>query len=171
MARAALEEAELDRLVFIPAAQSPFKPGQPLAPAAERVRWLRLALAGWTRCEVDAQEVARGGVSYTIDTVRRYAAQEPGAALFWLVGGDHVPLLPRWREAEALAGLVEFLVVCRPEAERASLPLPFRLRYLAGVPTAISASAVRARARAGLALEPLVPAAVAEAIRNSGLYL
>jgi len=171
MARAALEEAGLDRLVFIPAAQSPFKPGQPLAPAAERVRWLRLALAGWTRCVVDPQEVARGGVSYTIDTVRRYAACEPDAALFWLVGGDHVPLLPQWREAEALAELVEFLVVCRPGAARASLPPPFRLRYLEGVPTAISASLVRERARAGLPLEPLVPAAVAEAIRNSGLYL
>lgn len=171
MARAALEEASLDWLVFIPAAQSPFKPGQPLAPAAERVRWLRLALAGWTRCAVDTGEVERGGVSYTIDTVRRYVAREPGAALFWLVGGDHVSLLPQWREAEALAGLVEFLVVSRPGAARASLPAPFRLRYLEGVPTAISASLVRERVRSGLPLEPWVPPAVAEAIRNSGLYL
>lgn len=171
LARAALEEAELDRLVFIPAAQSPFKPDQPLAPAAERLRWLRLALAGWTACEVDPQEIARGGVSYTIETVRRYAAAEPGAALFWLVGADHVPSLPQWREAGALAQLVEFLVMGRPGSTPVTLPPPFRLRYLRGVPCAISASLVRERVRAGLPLEPLVPAAVAEAIRNSGLYL
>lgn len=171
LARAALEEAALDRLVFIPAAQSPFKPDQPLAPAAQRVRWLRLALAGWTACAVDTQEIERGGVSYTIETVRRYAAAEPGAALFWLVGADHVASLPRWREAEALAEQVEFLVASRPGSPPVTLPPPFRLHYLRGVPCAISASLVRARVRAGLPLELLVPAAVAEAIRNSGLYL
>jgi len=171
MARAALEEAALDRLVFIPAAQSPFKPGQLLAPAAERVRWLRLALAGWTRCVVDTQEVEHGGVSYTIETVRRYAVREPGAALYWLIGGDHLALLPQWREAPALAELVEFLVVPRPGEAPDALPAGFRGRFLNGVPTAISASGVRARVRAGLPLEPLVPGAVAEAIRKSGLYL
>jgi nicotinate-nucleotide adenylyltransferase len=171
MARAALEEAALDRLIFIPAAQSPFKPGQPLAPAAERVRWVRLALAGWTRCEVDTLEVERGGVSYTIETVRRYAGREPGAALFWLIGGDHRTLLPQWREAPALAELVEFLVVPRPGEAPGALPAGFRGRFLSGVPTAISASGVRARVRAGLPLEPWVPGMVAEAIRNSGLYL
>ncbi len=171
MARAALEEARLDRLIFIPAAQSPFKPDQPLAPAAERVRWLRLALAGWTQCRVDTREVERGGVSYTIETVRACVAEAPGATWFWLLGGDHVPLLPLWREAEALAGLVEFLVVNRPGAAPASLPAPFRLRHLTGVPTGISASMVRERVRAGLPLEPWVPPAVAEAIRHSGLYL
>lgn len=171
MARAALEEAGLDQLIFIPAAQSPFKPEQPLAPATERVRWLRLALAGWTQCRVDTREVERGGVSYTIETVRAFVARDPAAAWFWLLGGDHVPLLPRWREAEALAHLVEFLVVNRPGAKPAGLPAPFRLRYLAGVPTGISSSMVRERVRARLPLEPWVPPAVAEAIQNSGLYL
>lgn len=171
MARAAVEEAALDRLVFIPAAQSPFKPGQPLAPAAERVRWLRLALAGWTRCEVDTQEVDRGGVSYTIETVRRYAEREPGAALCWLMGGDHLALLPSWREAPSLAKLVEFLVIPRPGEAPGALPAGFRGRFLNGVPTAISASAVRARVQARLPLEPWVPGVVAEAIHNSGLYL
>lgn len=171
IARAALEELALDRLVFIPAAQSPFKPDQPLAPGADRLRWLRLALAGWTRCEVDAQELDRGGVSYTINTVRAYAARWPGAALFWLIGGDHLPQLPQWREAGALADLVEFVVVPRPGEASASLPPPFRGHLLAGVPTAISSSAIRGRLRAGLPVDLLLPPPVAEAVRNSGLYL
>jgi nicotinate-nucleotide adenylyltransferase len=73
VAQAAAEEAGLERLFFIPAAQSPFKPDTAPTPAAERLRLLRLALAGKNHCEVDDQEVRRGGISYTIDTVRDYA--------------------------------------------------------------------------------------------------
>ena len=74
VAQAALEEVGLERLFLVPAAQSPFKPGTTPTPAAERLRLLRLALAGQTRCEVDEQEINRGGVSYTIDTVRAMVA-------------------------------------------------------------------------------------------------
>src|ERR1041385_7477491 len=72
VAQAAREELELSRLFFIPAAQSPFKPDSRAAPAAERVRLLRLALAGDTACEIDEQELRRGGVSYSVETVRDY---------------------------------------------------------------------------------------------------
>src|SRR6202012_2578225 len=57
VAQAAREEAGLDRVYFIPAAQSPFKPGSTPAPALERTRLLRLALAGDVTAEVDEQEI------------------------------------------------------------------------------------------------------------------
>ena len=59
VAQAAFEELALDRLFFIPAAQSPFKPGRKLSPDKARLQMLRLALAGRTYCEVDAQELSR----------------------------------------------------------------------------------------------------------------
>ena len=83
----------LERLFFIPAAQSPFKPGHQLASAAVRLQLLRLALAGQTQCEVDDREIQRGGVSYTVDTLRDYAKRFPGAELFYLIGADHVAKL------------------------------------------------------------------------------
>lgn len=170
-AQAAREELGLTRLVFIPAAQSPFKPAQPLAPAEQRLRLLRLALAGETGCEVDDWELREGGVSYSVDTLRHYAGRFPGAALYYLVGGDHVALLPEWREASELARLAEFVVVPRPGAAPQPLPPPFRGRHLRGFPLALSASEVRERVRAGQAIHRLVPPAVAEAIRNNRLYL
>lgn len=170
VARAALEELELDRLFFIPAAQSPFKPEHQPAPGAVRARLLRLALAGWTRCEVDEQELRRGGVSYTIDTVRDYARRFPGAALFYLIGADHVTSLPHWREAGELARLAEFVVVPRPGETPGAFPPPFCGRVLKGFPLGVASSEIRARVRAGLPLEPLVPSAVAEAIRVERLY-
>ena len=82
VAQAAIEELGLDKLFFIPAAQSPFKPDSRPAPASLRQQMLRLALAGRTNCEIDDQEIRRGGVSYTIDTLRDYAKNFRGRNCF-----------------------------------------------------------------------------------------
>lgn len=171
VAQAAKEEVGLERLFFIPAAQSPFKPESKPTPPNERLRLLRLALAGKTWCEIDEQEVQRGGVSYTIDTIRDYRKRFPGAELFYLIGGDHVSQLPKWREAADLADQVQFLVIPRPGQAETPLPPPFRGRKLIGFPLGVSSSQIRARVKAGLPVDHLVPAAVAEAIRNNRLYL
>src|SRR2546427_6096187 len=171
VAQAAREELQLSRLFFIPAAQSPFKPDLALAPAEQRLRLLRLALAGQTECEIDDQEIKRGGVSYTIETVRDYVRRFPGALLFYLIGADHVGQLPKWRDADELARLVEFVVLPRPGQAAAPLPAPFRGRALVGFPLGVSSSQIRERVKAGLPIDLLVGPAVAEAIRNNRLYL
>jgi nicotinate-nucleotide adenylyltransferase len=170
VARAALEEFSLARIIFIPAAQSPFKPGAAPTPGEIRARMLRLALCGMPEASVDDQELRRGGISYSVDTARAYAEQNPGARVFWLIGADHVPSLPKWRDAETLAGLVEFLVIPRPGVTPVSLPPPFRLHALRGFPLALSSSEIRERARAGKVLVPFVPERVAELIQTERLY-
>ncbi|TAK97294.1 MAG: nicotinate (nicotinamide) nucleotide adenylyltransferase [Verrucomicrobia bacterium] len=170
VAQAALEELALDRLFLIPAAQSPFKPDRQPAPAAARLAMLRLAFVGKTKCVVDDQEITRGGTSYTIETLRQYAEKFSGAELFYLIGADNVASLPQWREARELAGLAEFVAIPRPGEAAVPFPPPFRGRQLDGFPLAVSSSEIRARAKAGLPLEPLVPAAVGEFIRNAKLY-
>ena len=171
VALAAREELQISRLFLIPAAQSPFKPSTVPTPAEHRLRLLRLALAGHSDCEIDDQEIRRGGVSFTIDTVRGYARRFAGARLFYLIGADHVPQLPKWRDADELAGLVEFVVIPRPGQAAAPLPAPFRGRALAGFPLGVSSSQIRERVRADLPIDLLTGPAVAEAIRNYRLYL
>src|SRR3979409_518329 len=82
VAQAAYEELQLSRLFFIPASQSPFKPESNPAPAAARLRLLRLALVGQSSYAVDDQEIRRGGTSFTIDTVRDYVTRHPDAQIF-----------------------------------------------------------------------------------------
>jgi nicotinate-nucleotide adenylyltransferase len=170
VAQAAIEELGLERLFFIPAAQSPFKAENQPAPAGARLQLLCLALAGKTDCEIDEQEIRRGGVSYTVDTLRDYAKRFPGAELFYLIGADNVPKLNEWREPAELARLAEFVAIPRPGGTAAIFPLPFRGRRLRGFPFAVSSSEIRARVKVGLSVENLVPAAVAEAIRNAKIY-
>lgn len=171
VAQAAREELSLDRVFFIPAAQSPFKPVSPPLPAAERLRLLRLALAGDAGAEIDTQELDRGGVSYTFDTLRHYANAHPGARLFYLIGADHAAYLPQWHRAEELAALAEFVVIPRPGGGAPDLPQPFRGQSLKGFSFGVSSSQIRARIRQGQRIDHLVAPAVAEAISNYRLYL
>jgi nicotinate-nucleotide adenylyltransferase len=171
VARAAREEAGLERVFFILAAQSPFKPEARPAPPEARLRLLRLALAGETAIEVDEQEIRRGAPSYSIDTVRDYVRRFPDAELFYLIGADQTSQLHLWREAAELARLAQFLIIPRPGETVAALPEPFRGRALRGVPLGVSSSEIRARLKAGLPVTHLTPPAVAEALANNRLYL
>lgn len=171
VAQAVAEELKLDRLFFIPASQSPFKPESQPAPASARLQWLRLALAGWTNCEIDEQEIQRGGVSYAVETVRGYAEKFPQAKLFYLIGADHVTKLGQWRNAEELARLAEFVVIPRSGKTPVNFPPRFRGRTLKGFPTEISSSQIRARVKARLPVDHLVPPFVADAIRATKLYV
>ncbi len=126
VARAAMEEASLDRLFFIPAARSPFKESQQPSAGTDRVRWLRLALAGESCYEIDERELERGGISYAIDTVHAYQQQFPEAQLCYLIGADHLEKLHQWRDAAKLADALEFLVVPRPGEIEKAVPSPFR---------------------------------------------
>jgi nicotinate-nucleotide adenylyltransferase len=169
-AQAATEELGLERLFFIPAAQSPFKPASVPAPASIRLQLLRLALAGKTNCEIDEQEIRRGGISYTVETLRDYARRFPQAELFYLIGADNAAKLNEWREAGELAKLAEFVAIPRPGGTAAKFPPAFRGRTLRGFPLGVSSSEIRARAKAGLSIDPFVPPPVAEAIRALRIY-
>jgi nicotinate-nucleotide adenylyltransferase len=170
VAQAALEELQLDRVFFVPAAQSPFKPDHKLAPASQRAAMLRLALAAKTWAEIDTQELDRGGVSYTIDTVSNFRQRLPGAELFYLIGADHVAQLPKWRHAAELAKLATFVVIPRPGEPPVPTPAGFRLQWLNGHPVTISASDIRSRVQGHRPVDLLVGPAVAEFIRNNRLY-
>lgn len=171
VAQAAQEELQLDRIYFVPTARSPFKPDQHPAPDAFRLRWLRLALAGHPEWEVDTQEITRGGISYTIDTVRDYRARFSASELYYLIGADHLAQLPKWRDSAKLAQLAQFVVIPRPGQVAGVLPPPFQGRLLKGFPMAVSSSEVRDRVKAGLPIDLLTPFGVAADIRNNGLYL
>jgi nicotinate-nucleotide adenylyltransferase len=171
VAQAAIEELQLDRLIFVPAAQSPFKPESAPAPAKQRLGLLRLALAGHPELSIDDTEIRRGGVSYTIDTVRELQGRHLGAELCYLIGADHVASLPKWKAAEELANSIQFVMVPRPGLPSVAWPPPFRGVALRGFPMGVSSSEIRDRVRTGKRIDLLVPPAVAEAITNNRLYL
>ncbi len=124
IARRAIAELQLDRLIVLPAAVNPFKVGLDHSVAALNRDWeLKLVTAAFAAVEkavVDMREVNRGGVSYAIETVREVAAENPGAELYYIIGEDSVEGLPRWKEIDELKKLVTFKAYPRtPESSTA----------------------------------------------------
>ena len=172
VARYALEQAQLDRVVFIPAAQSPLKAHAPLTDAAARLQMLSLALQGEACFELDESEIERGGLSYTIDTVRHFSAGHPDTELYWIIGADQFEQLDRWHRIEELIERVTFLVFARPGSHlEASAEIPsLRYQVIDAPLMSDSSSAIRQCCREGRSLEGLVPDAVQAFISEQELY-
>ncbi len=117
-------------LVYVPAARSPLKGRAPIAPDADRVAMLRLALEGVERASLWTDEIGRAGPeSYTIDTLRRARAWLDGhgraaTRLRLLIGADQAAQFYRWREARAIIALAEPVIMLRPASgsEPADVP-------------------------------------------------
>jgi nicotinate-nucleotide adenylyltransferase len=118
-------------------------------------------------------EVERGGLSFTVDTLRALRERHPGATLVLVMGEDTAATLPQWREPEALATLAQVAVAVRgaggSQGARA-LPVGFDARWLAVRRIDLSASDLRSRVQAGRSIRGLVPEAVADHIATRGLY-
>ncbi len=166
LARAALETLGLDRVLFIPNAISPHKlAGTPAsAPAPLRAAMIASAIAGEPGFALDDCELARGGPSYTIDTVEFMKEKFGDAELFVLIGGDNIAELHTWRRIEELERLARFVVFTRGRAE----PGPLRLAVERRIE--ISSTDIRARAAKGASVRYLVPESVRETIEKHGLY-
>ena len=116
--RRSLADLSLDRLIVIPANVSPFKTEQPMP--WDRVELVKAAFRDLEKTTVDLREIARGGVSYAIDTVREIAAENPGAEIFFIIGEDSVEGLPRWKDIDELRKLCVFKAYPRtPESSTA----------------------------------------------------
>jgi len=180
-AQAVFEAAGLDKVLLVPSQVSPFKRGaQDVAAGAARMEMVRLAVGGDARFEPCGLELARGGVSYAIDTVRQLQAQHPGTRFSFVVGMDALRDLHLWHQADELVALCEVITVQRPGFDVMLAPqeLGFPLdvsrrlldRVIHGRLCEISSSEIRQRMASGLPIRYLVPPVVEAYIRANGLY-
>ncbi|HEY1763703.1 MAG TPA: nicotinate-nucleotide adenylyltransferase [Opitutaceae bacterium] len=172
-AQDAFEQHKLDRVVIVPAAQTPLKPNEAQSTPADRLAMVRAAVEWDTRFEVSDFELQRGGVSYTIESAGHFRQLYPQDELYWIIGGDQLPQLHLWRDIVGLAKLVEFIFLERPGYPIKATPtIPgLRLHRCDGHLLAISSTELRDRTRRNLSLDYFVPHKAIVYIRSRGLYL
>ena len=106
----ATHELSLDGLLFVPAWKAPHKSRDPKLSAGHRLRMVRLAVRGRKGWSVSDAEIRRGGVSYTVDTLRSIRRNEPEARLYLLVGSDNLATFHTWKEWREVVRIARIVV-------------------------------------------------------------
>jgi nicotinate-nucleotide adenylyltransferase len=170
----------LERVLFIPARQSPFKTDYALTPAESRLEMLRLALAGNPDYAVSTIELERPGISYTVDTISELKKQyEEDSKIFFIMGWDSLEKFAEWREPERIIDMCFIVAVPRPgcvkpDLERLEAKVPgiaARIVFTDRPLVDISSTDIRGMVSQGKPINNLVPAVVAEYIQEHHLYL
>ena len=183
-ARAVAEARGYDKVVLLPSASPPHK-ASARAGAADRLEMLRLAVTGDEMFDICDLEISRPGKSYTFDTLQVLREiHGPGVELHWIVGADMLADLPNWHRAAEVVDQARIVIALRPpwheQIEQTLADLAARLgaartRKLANgiVRTPlidISSSEIRRRIACSLPVRYFVCDAVADFIREKGLY-
>jgi nicotinate-nucleotide adenylyltransferase len=177
-AQEAYAELGLDRVLLAPVREPPHKAIEADPGCEHRVRLCELAVAGDERLGVCDVEVARGGPSYTVDTLRELLKRDPEDHLTFILGGDIALGLDSWREPEAVLGLATLAIVERSGAARADVAARLdaafgdiaSLEFFDMPRIDISSSEIRRRVADGRPIRYLVPDAVADRIEQGRLY-
>jgi nicotinate-nucleotide adenylyltransferase len=180
LAQAAVEQLKLDSLLILPTGQAWHK-DRALTPAHHRLAMTRLAFHDLPKSRVDDRETRRAGPTYTVDTLRELAQENPAAQLFLVMGADQAKSLHTWHEIEAIYRLA---IIAVAERDAPDLPLTqsqacsqakdpaiqgdFRAIVLPLLPH--SATDIRTRVASGQSPDALVCAAVASYIQKNHLY-
>ena len=166
------EQYHFDRLFLVPAAQAPLKAQDMQSVTEDRLAMLRAACEWDHRLEIADYELNKGGVSYTIDSVRHFRQQFPHDELFWIIGGDQLPLLHKWKDISQLAAMVEFIFLERPghPSKPHTNITGLRLHRCDGHLIEISSSELRQRVRQGRSLNYFCPQKVIAYIESKKLY-
>ncbi|WP_297574685.1 nicotinate-nucleotide adenylyltransferase [uncultured Deefgea sp.] len=114
LARCMRDQLQLNEVRLIPTGLPPHRPISPVSPA-QRLAWVKAAIAGEAGLLADDREVRRAGFCYTLDTLREIQAENPQALLVWLIGADSWQHLPSWHAWRELLDLGHLLIAARPE--------------------------------------------------------
>ena len=166
---------------FIPAAIPPHKQHAQQVAAEHRLNMLKLAVETDARFSVSDIEVKRGGLSYSVDTIKALGAIRHDADLFLIVGSDTLVELHAWDRIDELLQMCSVATILRPGidsidviSQKLQVPEQHRAKLMDHIIAAhrigISSTEIRQRVAEGESIRYLVPPAVEAYIYEHGLY-
>jgi len=143
---------------------------RPLSGALDRLAMTRAAAQGIEGIEASDLEIARGGPTYSIDTLESLKESAPEQQLFLIVGSDAATNLHTWHRHEELQQLATLVIVERDGEGEARPPTGWSILRVSMTRLDVSSSDLRDRVRDGRPLSPLVVPGVIDEIEARGLY-
>nr|WP_317643700.1 nicotinate-nucleotide adenylyltransferase [Bombiscardovia apis] len=164
---------DLDEVIFVPTGRPVFKLRKQVTNAEDRYLMTVIATASNPKFTVSRVDIDRPGVTYTVDTLRDIHALRPDCELFFITGADAIAEIMRWKDANQMWSLANFVAVSRPgySSTLSGLELPKQAVDMIEIPAlAISSTDVRKRAAERMPVWYLVPDGVVQYINKHGLY-
>lgn len=167
LAQTAQKKLNLNKIFFVLANIAPLKSRRGLISSKDRLKMLKLAIRENKKFKISSLELKRGGVSYSVDTLRQFKNKFPKDKIFFITGSDALGQLDRWKDLGQIQRLSTFVVARRPD---------FRLKSKAGIhflnmaPINISSSVIRARLKNNREVSHLLDKKVLGYIEKKGLY-
>ena len=172
VAQTVCEAEKFDKILFMPANKPPHK--ESISGVEDRLAMLNIAIEGNPNFEISDMEIKRGGISYTIDTLRdmKSSVIKEEDELFYLIGSDSLLELSQWKEPRGILKNCNVVVAIRPGFRPSDIPawILHRIQF-ANIPRfEISSSNIRARWRENKTIRYLVTLPVWEYINQNKLY-
>ena len=179
VATQALIELRLDQILFVPTGNPWMKAGSQITDADHRRKMVQLAIQGEGRFSESGIEIERGGLTFTIDTLRELnQTLDPETQLFFIIGMDSAMTLYRWKDPQRILELCTLVLVSRPNQTEFNQSLLDKIRpgaaegaiRISTVGIDISADKIRTRLEEGRSIGGLVDPTVEEYIKEHNLY-
>lgn len=169
IAEQARERCQLDEIWFMPTKTPPHKEESKYSKDQDRLEMVRRAIESNPYFHLSLVEFERTGPSYTIDTIKKLIERFPDREFYFIIGGDMIEYLPKWKQIDELIRLITFIGVRRPGY--GSSTFYDDKVWMIDVPQLeISSSEIRDRLITNRSIRYLLPNEVIDYIEEHGIY-
>lgn len=172
LAEQAKDELKLSRVFFIPCLSPPHKTQRKLSSVEDRFCMASLAVESNRFFSISDVELKRGGLSYTVDTLRQLKQTYPDADIYFLTGSDVLDEIHTWKDPDEIYNLATIVIAVRPGFDDFDRKNRFAKKSVLVNITGldVSSSQIRERIKKGQSIKYLVPSRVEEYIKKRKLY-
>lgn len=170
LARDFADRLSLTEVLIIPSFIPPHKSPAALADAADRLAMCRLAFCDDERFTVSAVEIDRGGKSYTYDTLLQIKEENPGAALYLIIGSDMLLSFDTWRRYEDILKIATLCAAARENGPALSQGKTYGAIISDLPPLELSSTMLREKIHNNEDIDAYTGGKVAAYIKRRGLY-
>ena len=164
VAKAAIKEAQLDKLIFIPTGNAPHKKETQIL-RLDRLQMVKEAIKNEAKMLVSDYEINRKEVNYSADTVQYFKSIYPEDELFFIIGDDSYNQLDSWHEPQRITERSTLLVFPREGAVVEPPAIAINMEKVQ-----VSSSDIRGKIKMGKDFRKLLPKAVFDYIIKGNLY-
>lgn len=160
----------LDRVIFIPNLIHPLRKRGNITSSEFRLQMLNIALRDYPAFDCDPVEIERGGISYTVDTLRYFNELYPQSDLYFLIGADNLNEFPKWKAPQEIVKRAKIVVYNRADATLPSSLPADRFIFTDSPQINISSTEIRNRLASGLGCDDMLPGPVLRFIKENQVY-